>query len=878
MNPPILLRTARQRRLPLLLLALLIALLVSIPLVHAAIEMATLTAPNPAPSGRYGSTVVALPNGNLVIYDEVSAESIASLHLVDGATLKAISTITMQNLAAKIGQEDIVVLANGNFVVRVESYSPYSRDGIAAAVWGDADTGFLGGGGELSETNALISPMYTVFNEGVVSRLIALANGNYVLWNENWFSDGGDFVGAVTWGNGATGTVGRVSAANSLVGGQAGDVIGGGGVTALANGNYVVISPGWDNGALTNAGAVTWGNGNGGTVGVVSPANSLVGTHENDRAGGGFQNGVYSSQGRIIALTNGNYVVASTNWNNNAAAVTWGNGNGGTVGPISASNSLVGMRRDNTHMLPLTNGNYLITKPYAVVWGNGATGTSGDYDRTKGIYYGSLGVGTEVTATPLANGNYVVSAPQWSSPEARYVGAVTWGNGATGTALMVSAENSLVGSHRDDEFGAVTPLANGNYVVAAHAWDNGDLEDAGIVLWMDGKVQTSGVVTASMGLVGAQTGDLRYVSVVPLVNGNYVVVTHAWDNGSLPNAGAVTWGSGTSGITGVIGPGNSLVGTSAIENVDELPYMGVTPLANGNYVVTHPRWSAGARAEVGAATWGNGATGTVGLISAANSLVGAQSGDRVGAEGAFALADGNYLVRSSTWQNGGSPNAGAITWASGSGTTSGTVSTSNSLTGITQDAQIGNYFENTLTALPDGEYVVESVIPGGSFNWVLTYGKDGGATVSTIPGAYSTATTNNGYNMNWSFNAAYGYLAVGKPDDNRVEILFHRQHALTVTSGGNGAGTISGLFGGLSCGGSCTVQTPANLVVKLTAAPASGSRFGGWGGACSGVTTTVCNVKMDAAKSVTATFLSGAAPTPTLPPMTEWVHLPSVRK
>ena len=41
-------------------------------------------------------------------------------------------------------------------------------------------------------------------------------------------------------------------------------------MTALTNGNYVVSSLLWDNGAAADAGAVTWGNGTSGVSGAVS--------------------------------------------------------------------------------------------------------------------------------------------------------------------------------------------------------------------------------------------------------------------------------------------------------------------------------------------------------------------------------------------------------------------------------------------------------------------------------------------------------------------------------------------------------------------------------------------------------------------------------
>ena len=52
----------------------------------------------------------------------------------------------------------------------------------------------------------------------------------------------------------------------------------------------------------------------------------------------------------------------------------------------------------------------------------------------------------------------------------------------------------------------------------------------------------------------------------------------------------------------------------------------VTALSNGNYVVDSPYWNG----DRGAVTWGNGSTGISGTISAANSLVGSNPGDEVG--------------------------------------------------------------------------------------------------------------------------------------------------------------------------------------------------------------------------------------------------------
>jgi hypothetical protein len=146
----------------------------------------------------------------------------------------------------------------------------------------------------------------------------------------------------------------------------------------------------------------------------------------------------------------------------------------------------------------------------------------------------------------------------------------------------------------------------------------------------------------------------------------------------------VTWGNGNTGISGTVSDANSLVGSSPNDFVGYF----VTPLSNGNYVVGSPLWNS----FRGAVTWGNGNTGVSGTVSDANSVVGSNHGDLVGAiyryptgfgyyEDITFLRDGNYVVGSPTW-NG---NQGAVTWVSGtSGETvdgHGTVTPQNSIVG-----------------------------------------------------------------------------------------------------------------------------------------------------------------------------------------------------
>ncbi len=75
---------------------------------------------------------------------------------------------------------------------------------------------------------------------------------------------------------------------------------------------------------------------------------------------------------------------------------------------------------------------------------------------------------------------------------------------------------------------------------------------------------------------------------------------------------------------------------------------------------------------------------------------------------------------------------------------------------------------------------------------------------------------------------------------------------LTVAKAGTGAGTVTSAPAGINCGTSCSAPFGQGASVTLSALPGSGSVFAGWSGACSG--TGTCNVTMDAARSVTATF------------------------
>ena len=200
-------------------------------------------------------------------------------------------------------------------------------------------------------------------------------------------------------------------------------------------------------------------------------------------------------------------------------------------------------------------------------------------------------------------------------------------------------------------------LSNGNYVVASPSWDNGSAMEAGAVTWGDGNLGRIGAVSPSNSLVGERLGDQVGGRITALRNGNYVVLSPGWDNGATVNVGAATWGDGAKGVTGVIAATNSLIGATANELIGN---GGAVALSNGHYVVSSPFWRNGSIPYAGAATWGNGTTGTVGLVATSNSLVGTHENDYVG-ERLVALSNGHYVVNSPSWDNGAVVNAGAST-------------------------------------------------------------------------------------------------------------------------------------------------------------------------------------------------------------------------
>lgn len=88
---------------------------------------------------------------------------------------------------------------------------------------------------------------------------------------------------------------------------------------------------------------------------------------------------------------------------------------------------------------------------------------------------------------------------------------------------------------------------------------------------------------------------------------------------------------------------------------------------------------------------------------------------------------------------------------------------------------------------------------------------------------------------------------VGGPDTPPAPVL----RSLNV--GLSGDGTVRSQPAGIDCGSTCSASYNDGTEVTLTATPAAGQVFAGWGGDCSGSTST-CRLPMTAARNVTASF------------------------
>jgi len=695
-------------------------------------------------------------NGNALIRSPDFAEGAGALSWIAGTTgrladgsLGAVVSATNSFIGGSAG-DGVASLSPTTVTNGYLFRMPEWNAARGALLWIDMGTGRTPGGIQAGVVGAANSIVGGAAGDRVGDDVRRLASGHYLVLAPDWDSAAGaQDVGSVTWirntgvlANGATS--GTLSAATSLTGGAAFDRVGSGGIVELSGNNalrpFVVLSPSWGGGGVDGdaRGAVTWMNGvNGNTLagtpgGVLSAANSLVGSLAGDRIGTRFDAGI--GGGTTVTGFGQHLVVASPYWNNGRGAVTFISGSGNTaagtaaLGAVSNANSLIG-ERPGGHVGQivdtLSNGHVVVRSPEwwtsdgdstdvlgAVTWMNGTTGL------TAGLTSASqfTGIATEVgphnSLTGALDGDRVGSGGLFNngstllvlSPSATtftnnggVTGAVTWMDRNTGrlSHMTTAADYAQIGGviqSTNSLFGAVSPdvsaLGSGAVLLLDRTWEDG----RGALTWMSGTGRlangaSGGIVSEELSVLGSASGEGASLSLLGLSGGNQLLLTPDWsDGGTLDGAGAVTWISASTGrlanglTGGVIGQSNSIVGGAA---GDRIGSGGITQSGyyyGGHlYFVRSPEWTdGGTKTEAGALTRFNANTGLLsgmsnatdflesgGTVSSANSLLGAQSGDRIG-DAEFTRVDPYFdfnsafrlLIRHANVAGG----AGAITW------------------------------------------------------------------------------------------------------------------------------------------------------------------------------------------------------------------------
>lgn len=159
----------------------------------------------------------------------------------------------------------------------------------------------------------------------------------------------------------------------------------------------------------------------------------------------------------------------------------------------------------------------------------------------------------------------------------------------------------------------------------------------------------------------------------------------------------------------------------------------------------------------------------------------------------------------------------------------------------------------TLSATKSGNGTVASTPAGISCGADCSESYESGASVAL------TATADSGYTFTgWSGACTgTGDCTVTMNAAKTVAATFTQNATYyTLTTNNSGNGTITSSPAGINCGATCAYSYESGTAVTLTITPNTGYTFSGWSGACTG--TDTCQVTMDTAKSVTATFAVSA--------------------
>ena len=516
--------------------------------------------PTPGTGDLFGQNLIILANGNIIVND-IDDSSVApasgAVHLYDPLTQTLIESIYGDSADDRLGSNGIIALANSNYVIASQS------DDVGGIV--DAGSVRLMNGTTGIQIGATLAGdvLSDLLGRGSIT---ALVNNNFVI--VSFRDDVGGIVdaGSVRLMNGTTG----IQIGATLAGDDMSDFFGRGGITALANNNFVIASTADDVGGIVDAGSVRLMNG---TTGIQIGA-TLAGDDMNDFLG----------SGGITALANNNFVIASP------ADDVGGIVGAGTVQLVNGATGIqIGatLAGDDTNDLlgrngitALANNNFVIASPNDDVGGIVDAGSVQLVNGASGIQIGATLAGDDMSdllgsggITALANNNFVIASPGDDVGGIVGAGAVQLVNGTSG--IQIGA--TLAGDDSSDLFGSggITALANNNFVIASPNDDAGGIVGAGAVQLVNGATGIQIGATLAGDVLSDFLGD---GGITALANNNFVIASPNDDVGGIVDAGSVQLVNGASGKQ----VGLSIVGDTS----DDMSKMhGIFPLGNNNYLI-----------------------------------------------------------------------------------------------------------------------------------------------------------------------------------------------------------------------------------------------------------------------------------------------------
>ncbi|MBF0537119.1 MAG: DUF1566 domain-containing protein [Nitrospirae bacterium] len=206
---------------------------------------------------------------------------------------------------------------------------------------------------------------------------------------------------------------------------------------------------------------------------------------------------------------------------------------------------------------------------------------------------------------------------------------------------------------------------------------------------------------------------------------------------------------------------------------------------------------------------------------------------------------------------------GEATIMSGRACQSGTMTWQEALDAISCINKAG-YLGHNDWRLPNRKEML-SLVDSSTYNPSLPSGNPFNAVQLDIYWLSTTLAYNT--SLAWAFDMHDGAVGeYGKTNKAYVwPVRAGEVNDLAVSTSGTGSGSVMSSDGKINCGDTCTASYAPSASVTLTAKADFGSIFSGWGGSCTGTSST-CTLTMSEAKGVIAMFTLALVPTPTVIP------------